>query len=87
MRNLISITDLSIGEIDEMITLAGDIMDNPLKYEKVCQGEILATLFFEPSTRTRLSFESAMLSLGEMSWDFQRRIQVLRLKEKVSAIP
>lgn len=64
MRNLISITDLSIGEIDEMITLAGDIMDNPLKYEKVCQGEILATLFFEPSTRTRLSFESAMLSLG-----------------------
>lgn len=64
MRNLISITDLSIGEIDEMITLAGDIMDNPLKYEKVCQGKILATLFFEPSTRTRLSFESAMLSLG-----------------------
>ena len=64
MRNLISITDFSIGEIDEMITLAGDIMDNPLKYEKVCQGKILATLFFEPSTRTRLSFESAMLSLG-----------------------
>ena len=70
MRNLISITDLSIGEIDEMITLAGDIMDNPLKYEKVCQGKILATLFFEPSTRTRLSFEFSLPCVGGWHSEF-----------------
>ena len=64
MRNLISITDLTVKEIDSMISLAGNIMDNPKEYSKVCDGKILATLFFEPSTRTRLSFESAMLSLG-----------------------
>ena len=64
MRNIISILDLSVEEIAEMIHVADDIMENPDKYNEVCKHKILATLFFEPSTRTRLSFESAMLSLG-----------------------
>ncbi|MFA5561617.1 MAG: aspartate carbamoyltransferase [Eubacteriales bacterium] len=64
MRNLIDIMDLSVAEIDRLITLADDIMRTPDKYRAACQGKILATLFFEPSTRTRLSFESAMLGLG-----------------------
>ena len=64
MRNLIDITDLSREEIDELIATAEDIIAHPAKYAQVCQGRQLATLFFEPSTRTRLSFESAMLSLG-----------------------
>lgn len=64
MKNLMNITDLSVSEIDEMIILAKSIMETPEKYKEVCRGKILATLFFEPSTRTRLSFESAMLSLG-----------------------
>lgn len=63
-RNLINITDLSVGEIDEMIALAQDIIDNHDKYMDICHGRKLATLFFEPSTRTRLSFEAAMLELG-----------------------
>ncbi|WP_346770037.1 aspartate carbamoyltransferase [Solobacterium moorei] len=64
MRNLISITDFSVEEIDKMIGVAGDIMKNPDKYIDICKGKKLATLFFEPSTRTRLSFEAAMLELG-----------------------
>ena len=64
MRNVINILDLSVEEIAEMIHVADDIMENPDKYNEVCKHKILATLFFEPSTRTRLSFESAMLSLG-----------------------
>ena len=64
MRNVLKISDLSIGEIDELIAVADDIMANPEKYNEACKHKILATLFFEPSTRTRLSFESAMLSLG-----------------------
>lgn len=64
MRNLINIMDLSVEEIDELISVADDIKQNPEKYSEVCKNKILATLFFEPSTRTRLSFESAMLSLG-----------------------
>ncbi|WP_365687183.1 aspartate carbamoyltransferase [Solobacterium sp.] len=64
MRNLISITDFSVEEIDKMIKVAGDIMTNPDKYIDICKGKKLATLFFEPSTRTRLSFEAAMLELG-----------------------
>lgn len=62
--NLIDINDLSVKEIDELIEVAKDIMKNPDKYSEKCRGKILATLFFEPSTRTRLSFESAMLRLG-----------------------
>ncbi len=64
MRHLLDTTDLSVEEIDEIIALASDIIENKKKYAHVCDGKILATLFFEPSTRTRLSFESAMLSLG-----------------------
>lgn len=64
IRNLISITDFSVEEIDKMIEVAGDIMTNPNKYIDICKGKKLATLFFEPSTRTRLSFEAAMLELG-----------------------
>lgn len=64
IRNLISITDFSVEEIDKMIKVAGDIMTNPDKYIDICKGKKLTTLFFEPSTRTRLSFEAAMLELG-----------------------
>ena len=64
MRHLINITDLSVEEIDELIKTAQDIIKNKEKYMEKCKGKQLATLFFEPSTRTRLSFESAMLSLG-----------------------
>lgn len=64
MRNLINILDLSVEEIDELIRVADDILEHPEDYREVCKSRILATLFYEPSTRTRLSFESAMLSLG-----------------------
>lgn len=64
MRNLINILDLSVKEIDRLISVADDIILHPDRYSEVCKHKILATLFYEPSTRTRLSFESAMLSLG-----------------------
>ena len=64
MRHLINILDLTVPEIDALIRRADDIMDRPGDYCDACAHRILATLFFEPSTRTRLSFESAMLSLG-----------------------
>ena len=64
MRHLIDILDLTTAEIDELIAVANDIIENPDKYANKCERKKLATLFFEPSTRTRLSFESAMLSLG-----------------------
>jgi aspartate carbamoyltransferase catalytic subunit len=64
IRDLINITDLSTKEIDDLIKVANDIIDHRDKYSHKCDGKILATLFFEPSTRTRLSFESAMLRLG-----------------------
>ena len=64
MRNLIDITDLSVDEINDLIKVGEDIKKNKAKYAEKCKGKQLATLFFEPSTRTRLSFESAMLSLG-----------------------
>ena len=60
MRNLIDITDLTIQEIDELIATACDIIANPDKYCDACRRKKLATLFFEPSTRTRLSFEAAI---------------------------
>ena len=64
MRSLIDPTDLSLSEIDDILTLADDIMKNRPKYAEVCKGKKLATLFYEPSTRTRLSFEAAMMELG-----------------------
>ena len=64
MRNLINILDLSTEEIDGLVRLASDIMEHPEVYSESCRGKILGALFFEPSTRTRLSFTSAMMSLG-----------------------
>lgn len=64
MRHLIDITDLSTAEIDRLLAVADDIIARPEAYREKCGGRQLATLFFEPSTRTRLSFESAMLALG-----------------------
>ncbi|SEP62699.1 aspartate carbamoyltransferase [Lachnospiraceae bacterium RM5] len=64
MRHLLSPLDLSVDELDNLLDLASDIEKNPEKYSERCKGKKLATLFYEPSTRTRLSFESAMLSLG-----------------------
>ncbi len=64
MRSIIDIVDLSPEEIDQMIETACDIINNPQKYSEKCKGQKLATLFFEPSTRTRLSFEAAMYELG-----------------------
>ena len=64
MRNLIDILDLTTEEIDGLVRLASDIMDHPDRYADSCKGKILGALFYEPSTRTRLSFTSAMMSLG-----------------------
>lgn len=64
MRSLIDITDFSVDEIYELLQVACDISENPKKYSEICHGKKLATLFFEPSTRTRLSFEAAMMELG-----------------------
>ncbi len=64
MRHLIDIGDLSVDEIDELLSTAEDIIADPAKYNEKCKGKKIATLFFEPSTRTRLSFEAAMLELG-----------------------
>lgn len=65
-RNLIQPNDLTVAEIDEICALAEQIIVDPVSFQDVCRGKILATLFFEPSTRTRLSFEAAMLHLGGM---------------------
>ena len=64
MKSLIDIPDLSVSEVEELLDLATDIIENPQKYAEACRGKKLATLFFEPSTRTRLSFEAAMYELG-----------------------
>lgn len=64
MRHLMSPLDLSVEELDKLLTLANDIEKNPGKYAHACEGKKLATCFYEPSTRTRLSFESAMINLG-----------------------
>jgi len=64
MKHIISPTDLTVSELNELLDLAEAIIQNPKKYANVCRGKKLATLFYEPSTRTRLSFEAAMLNLG-----------------------
>ena len=64
MRHLIDILDMTVAEVDSLMDTAADIISNPQKYTDICHGKKLATLFFEPSTRTRLSFEAAMLELG-----------------------
>ena len=64
MRHLMSPRDFSVEELDDLLKLANDIEENPAKYAHACEGKKLATCFYEPSTRTRLSFEAAMLNLG-----------------------
>ena len=64
MRHLISPLDFSVKELDDLLDLASDIEKNPDKYKEACKGKKIATLFYEPSTRTRLSFEAAMINLG-----------------------
>ena len=64
MRHLMNVLDLSVDEINQLISLAETIIEDPTRYSEVCKGKKLATCFYEPSTRTRLSFESAMLNLG-----------------------
>ena len=64
MRHLLSPLDFSVDELDRLMDLADDINAHPDKYKEACKGKKLATLFYEPSTRTRLSFEAAMLNLG-----------------------
>lgn len=64
MRSLIDILELDVNELEELIAVADDIIENPAAYSEKCRGKKLATLFFEPSTRTRLSFEAAMYELG-----------------------
>ena len=64
MRSLIDILELGTDELEQLIKTANDIIENPAKYSEKCKGKKLATLFFEPSTRTRLSFEAAMYELG-----------------------
>ena len=64
MRHLLSPLDFSVEELDQLMDLANDIEAHPSKYSHACEGKKIATLFYEPSTRTRLSFEAAMLNLG-----------------------
>ena len=64
MKHIISPTDLTVSELNELLDLSEEIIANPRKFSDVCRGKKLATLFYEPSTRTRLSFEAAMLNLG-----------------------
>ena len=78
MKHLINITDLSCEKIETLLQLAQDMKNAPEQYQDACAHKILATLFFEPSTRTRLSFESAMLSLGGRVLGFFRRGNHLR---------
>ena len=68
MKHLISPLDLSVDELDHILTLGQSIMHDPQAYAHVCDGKKLATLFYEPSTRTRLSFEAAMLNLEKKSY-------------------
>ena len=64
MRSVIDVLDLTVEELEELVKVADDIIENPQKYSEKCKGKKIATLFFEPSTRTRLSFEAAMYELG-----------------------
>ena len=73
MRSLIDISELTTGEIEKLIGVANDIIANPEKYSEKCKGKKLATLFFEPSTRTRLSFERSRFFGGAKLICFKRR--------------
>ena len=82
MRHLIDPTDLSVAEIGQIIALAEDIIANRAKYSEACKGKKLATLFYEPSTRTRLSFTSAMLELGGSVIGFSERRFVVGVERR-----
>ena len=86
MRHLMSPLDFSVEELDELLKLAQDIEAHPDKYAHACDGKKLATLFYEPSTRTRLSHEAAMLTLEEALWDSLPQAPVPLQKEKVYLI-
>lgn len=86
MRHLIDPTDLSVAEIGQIIALAEDIIANRAKYSEACKGKKLATLFYEPSTRTRLSFTSAMLELGGSVIGFRTPLRRRCRKAKRSPI-
>lgn len=87
MRHLLNPLDFSVEEIDDLLALARDIESNLPKYAHVCDGKKLATLFYEPSTRTRLSFEAAMLNLGGNVLGFHLLIPVLHQRAKALLIP
>ena len=72
MRHFLNPLDFTVGELDEVLDLADEIRQNPERYSQVCKGKKIATLFYEPSTRTRLSFEAAMLNLGGSVLVFNR---------------
>ena len=80
MRHLMSPLDLSVDELNTLLDLASDIEKHPDKYAHVCDDKRLATLFYEPSTRTRLSFEAAMMNLGGKVLGFSSRVKVLPIQ-------
>lgn len=82
MRHLIDPMDLTVEEIDQLLAVGDDIIQHPHKYAAICKGKKLATLFYEPSTRTRLSFESAMLELAAASRLFLCRFFLRRQGRK-----
>lgn len=70
IKNLIDLEDVPFSDLQEIITLAGKIKENPAQYQEVCRGKIMATLFYEPSTRTQMSFQTAMMRLGGQTIGF-----------------
>ena len=85
-KNLIYPTDFTVEQLEGLFRLTDDIIARPEKYARSCVGKILATMFFEPSTRTRLSFEAAMERLGERCWDLRIRHPALPQRGKASLI-
>ena len=86
MRHLLNPLDFTVEELDKLFDLANDMEKNPAKYAEVCKGKKLATCFYEPSTRTRLSFEAAMLNLGGSVLGFQMPVLLLLPREKAYPI-
>ncbi len=87
MRHLMSPLDLSVPELEKLLDLASDIEKNPKKYAHTCDDKRLATLFYEPSTRTRLSFEAAMMNLGGKVLGFSSADSSSAAKGKLLPIP
>ena len=87
MRHLMNVLDLSVDEINQLISLAETIIEDPTRYSEVCKGKKLATCLYEPSTRTRLSFESSDVGSlgGQRAWFFFGQIPVLL--PRVKALP